>query len=56
MRSRIVPLLLLLLAAPAPGLEPYLVEDINPIPQPATSFPSFFASLGGVARSLQRSG
>jgi ELWxxDGT repeat protein len=37
------------LAAPAFGLEPYLVKDINPVPEPASSSPSDFVTLGSVA-------
>ncbi|MFL6289980.1 MAG: hypothetical protein ACJ759_03710 [Thermoanaerobaculia bacterium] len=42
-------LVLLLLAAPAAGLEPYLVKDINPAASPAGSRPETFAALGGMA-------
>jgi len=41
--------LLALLAVPAAALEPYLVKDINPFPEPASSIPSGFVTLGGVA-------
>ena len=41
--------LLALLAAPAAGLEPHLVKDINPFPEPGSSIPSGFVTLGGVA-------
>jgi ELWxxDGT repeat protein len=37
------------LAAPAFGLEPYLVKDINPVPEPASSLPETFVTLGSVA-------
>jgi ELWxxDGT repeat protein len=37
------------LAVPARGLEPYLVKDINPVPEPASSWPTAFVSLGSVA-------
>jgi ELWxxDGT repeat protein len=37
------------LPAPARGLEPYLVKDINPVPEPADSFPKSFVTLGSVA-------
>ena len=39
-------LVLLRLAAPAAGLEPYLVKDINPVPSPASGGPAAFAALG----------
>lgn len=48
MTARIL-LLALLLAAPALALEPYLVKDINPFPDPADSIPSGFVTLGNVA-------
>jgi len=38
--------MLLRLAAPAAGLEPYLVKDINPVPSPAGGGPAAFAALG----------
>jgi ELWxxDGT repeat protein len=38
--------LLALLALPAAGLEPYLVKDINPVPGPADSKPSYPVTLG----------
>ena len=41
--------LLLLLAVPAAGLEPYLVKDINPMATPGESTPAGFAAAGNVA-------
>ena len=41
--------LLALLAAPSLALEPYLVKDINPVPDPAYSEPAGFVTLGGAA-------
>src|SRR5215210_6804734 len=38
--------LLALLAMPAAGLEPYLVKDIDPVPQPASSEPYFPVTFG----------
>ena len=50
MRTWPVPILVCLLGAvPALGLEPYLVKDINPVPEPASSSPSDFVTLGSVA-------
>lgn len=49
MKSLAICALLVLLAIPSAGLEPYLVEDINPVPSPAGSAPAAFAALGGVA-------
>ncbi len=48
MLKRLLPLSLLL-ALPALALEPYLVKDINPVPEPGNSFPVTFATLGGAA-------
>lgn len=39
--------LLVLLALPAAGLEPYLVHDINPVPSPENSDPESLSRLGG---------
>ena len=39
----------LLCAVPARGLEPYLVKDINPVPEPANSWPRQFVTVGSVA-------
>ncbi|HEX5719247.1 MAG TPA: hypothetical protein VF179_24005 [Thermoanaerobaculia bacterium] len=36
-------------AAPASGLEPRLVKDINQVPSPASSFPQRLVALGNVA-------
>jgi ELWxxDGT repeat protein len=65
MRHLAVVSLLAFLALPAAGLEPYLVKDINPVPDPADSAPSdlvtlggavlFFAHDGGSGRDLWRS-
>src|SRR5687768_16396919 len=49
MRIALVPAALLLAALPDFGLEPYLVKDINPVPEPADSSPQSFATLGSVA-------
>jgi ELWxxDGT repeat protein len=50
MRTRPVLLLLGLLSAlPALGLEPYLVKDINPVPEPGESLPDDFVTLGSAA-------
>jgi ELWxxDGT repeat protein len=50
MRTWPVPVLACLLCAlPAFGLEPYLVKDINPVPEPADSNPAFFDGPGAVA-------
>jgi ELWxxDGT repeat protein len=38
--------LLALLALPAAALEPYLVKDVDPVPRPASSGPSFPATFG----------
>ena len=42
-------LISLLLATPALALEPYLVKDINPYPEPGHSSPGAFVTLGGAA-------
>ena len=49
MRTRLVLLVCLLAALPAFGLEPYVVKDINPVPEPADSMPDDFVNLGLVA-------
>ncbi|HEX5715318.1 MAG TPA: ELWxxDGT repeat protein, partial [Thermoanaerobaculia bacterium] len=46
MKSLAVCSLLALLAAPCLALEPYLVQDINPVPQPESSSPSELVRLG----------
>jgi ELWxxDGT repeat protein len=48
---RLLPMLVLvclLCALPAPGLEPYIVKDINPVPESADSSPDYFAGVGSV--------
>lgn len=47
--SRLLLLILLLTAAPASGVTPYLVRDINPNPEPASSDPHELVSLGNLA-------
>ena len=47
MKSLAVCSLLALLAAPSLALEPYLVHDINPVPQPEDSDPEYLHRLGG---------
>ena len=37
------------LSVPAFGQEPYLVKDINPVPEPASSYPKDFVTLGSAA-------
>jgi ELWxxDGT repeat protein len=37
------------LSTPAFGLKPYLVKDINTVPEPANSWPASFVTLGSVA-------
>lgn len=49
MRVRSILPLLGLLAAPAFGLEPYLVKDINQVPSPGSSHPEGLTALGGAA-------
>ena len=49
MRTFAVCTLLALLALPAAGLDPHLVEDINQEHDPAGSYPAGFAALGGLA-------
>jgi ELWxxDGT repeat protein len=43
------PVLFVLLALPAAGLEPFLVKDINLVPSPGGSGPAAFTALGNVA-------
>ena len=47
MKSLAVCSLLALLAVPCLALEPYLVQDINPVPEPADSDPEYLVRLGG---------
>jgi hypothetical protein len=47
MKSLAICSLLALLAAPSFALEPYLVHDINPLPEPADSDPEYLVRLGG---------
>ncbi|MES1240570.1 MAG: hypothetical protein ABUT39_03030 [Acidobacteriota bacterium] len=50
MRTRpAIVLACLLCALPAFGLEPYLVKDLNPVPDPASSWPEAFVTLGSAA-------
>jgi ELWxxDGT repeat protein len=49
MRTALISAALLLCALPAFGLEPYLVKDINPVPEPADGHPAAFVNLGPVA-------
>ncbi len=49
MRQLAVCGLLVLLAAPALALEPYLVHDIDPVPEPADSNPEYMGRVGAAA-------
>src|SRR5689334_4583858 len=46
--SRLLLLVLLLIATPASSVAPYLVRDINPKPEPASSDPHELVSLGNL--------